>query len=588
MTSLRPKDSPLETLPPERQVVWVRRRKRKKKKARATSSDGGQWLEELLWLDESAELLVMKVRSATIFSYEVSWRSHNQAAKEVNETNASLNYLKIIKKGWSFVVNIISNPKWINFHLWVISIWLDPVMCYVLSIHDEEKLLKINSELMTVIWILYWTILLYRLLSVGVAMISGETRKVWKDFFFKKMRTFIEKQGDKATRPTTTSDNNARGTGQQPRPTAKAEQQEQSHQATTNRSVSQRKGKVWTILLYKLSLVVVAMSSRETKTVWKVFNVVESMALLLSSVLLNSLVLIPKMEISAPVFSFALVIFLFVYLIRIIGIFRLFTEEVTRISSKSFADSAFVKILLNLQLFFYGGHVERFRRLSDTSLLHLCDCVKPVVYTGRTRIVREGDQFNEMLFVLHGKVCNFSSAASSTNNVPSLDRRKEFLKDGDFWGEELLNWVQDESSSSSSSNKLISQTTIQALTKVEAFVLRIDDLKNLYNEKAKILQSWFRKRRIRISERNTQEKTPPPPGDQLTGPEILKSSPNLVQNPEHVPGQQQPSQPHKDQQHRTNEEHWAGVNDEELPNQVDLSQDDGDDPLWGRNTGGRL
>lgn len=47
--------------------------------------------------------------------------------------------------------------------------------------------------------------------------------------------------------------------------------------------------------------------------------------------------------------------------------------------------------------------------------------------------------------------------------------------------------------------------------------------------------------------------------------------PNLVQNPEHVPDQQQPSQPHKDQEHRTNEEDWAGVNDEELPNQVDLS-----------------
>ncbi|KAK1548776.1 hypothetical protein Q3G72_002780 [Acer saccharum] len=169
------------------------------------------------------------------------------------------------------ILNTTFNPKWINFHLWVISIWLDPVMFYVLSIHDEEKLLKINSELMTVIWILYWTILLYRLLLVGVAMISGETRKVWKDFFFKKMRTFIKKQGDKAT---TTSDNNARGTGQQPRPTAKAEQQEQSHQATTN---------------------------------------------------------------------------------RIIGIYILFTEEVAKISSK-LIDSALVKIMLNLQLFFYGGH----------------------------------------------------------------------------------------------------------------------------------------------------------------------------------------------------------------------------------------
>ncbi|TXG71172.1 hypothetical protein EZV62_006107 [Acer yangbiense] len=166
--------------------------------------------------------------------------------------------------------------------------------------------------------------------------------------------------------------------------------------------------------------------------------------------------------------------------------------------------------------------VERFRRLSDTSLLHLCDCVKPVVYAERTHIVREGDPINEM-FVLHGMLWNFSSA-SSTNNVPPLDRRKEFLKDGDFWREELVNWVQDESSSSSS-NKLISQTTIQALTKVEAFVLRVDVLKNLYNEKAKILQSWLRKDfflvLIRISERNTHEKTPPSPGDQLTGPEIV-------------------------------------------------------------------
>ncbi|KAK1550309.1 hypothetical protein Q3G72_017027 [Acer saccharum] len=170
--------------------------------------------------------------------------------------------------------------------------------------------------------------------------------------------------------------------------------------------------------------------------------------------------------------------------------------------------------------------VERFRRWSDTSLLHLCDCVKPVVYDERTRIVREGDPINGMLFVLHGKLWNFSSAASSTNNVPPHDWRKEFLKDGHFWGEEIVNWVQYESSSSSSSNKLISQTTIQALTKVEAFVLRADDLKKLFNEKAKILQSWFRKRKKRdlwmeslTAIRSNREQTPP--GDQLTGPEIV-------------------------------------------------------------------
>ena len=152
-----------------------------------------------------------------------------------------------------------------------------------------------------------------------------------------------------------------------------------------------------------------------------------------------------------------------------------------------------------------------------------------MVYDELTRIVREGDPIDEMLFVLHGKLWS-SSAASSTNN--------EFLKDGDFWSEELVNRVQGESSSSSSSSKLlislhlkgqkklISHTTIKALTKVEAFVLRIDDLKTLFNEKAKILQSWFRKRKKRqrwmellTAIKSNREQTPP--GDQLTGPEIV-------------------------------------------------------------------
>ncbi|KAI9162483.1 hypothetical protein LWI28_027854 [Acer negundo] len=168
--------------------------------------------------------------------------------------------------------------------------------------------------------------------------------------------------------------------------------------------------------------------------------------------------------------------------------------------------------------------VERFRRWSDASLRHLCDCIKLVVYDELTCIVREGDPINEMLFVLHGKLWNFSSAASSTNNVPPHDWRKDFLKDGDFRGEELVNWVQDESSYSSSSNKLISHTTIKALTKVEAFVLRIDDLQKLFNEKAKILQSWFRKRKkqgrwmeLLAAIKSNRERTPP--GDQFTGPE---------------------------------------------------------------------
>ncbi|TXG71173.1 hypothetical protein EZV62_006108 [Acer yangbiense] len=294
------------------------------------------------------------------------------------------------------------------------------------------------------------------------------------------------------------------------------------------------------------------------------------------------------MKFRAPGFSSVVLgIFLAVYLMRAIGIYRLFSEDqVKRSTSSKSAESPMSKIGFNLLLFVYGGHLFgglwyllavwkklacwrkvclehdhqichyannrfnvnpvgnkllsdycfaniedtyvlgifkeafesrileettelwkklfycfrwglqniRFRRLSDTSLLHLCDCVKPVVYAERTRIFRKAEPINEMLFVLHGKLWNFSSAASYMNNVPPLDWRKEVLKDGDFWGEELVNWVQY-GSSSSSSNKLISRNTIQALTKAEAFVLRIDDLKNLFNEKAKIIQSWYRKRR---------------------------------------------------------------------------------------------
>ncbi|KAK1577993.1 hypothetical protein Q3G72_026660 [Acer saccharum] len=408
-------------------------------------------------------------------------------ALSLKEANARNYCCEIIVKGWSNVKKILTGytGHWITFVLWIISISLDPFVCYVPSIQDEEKLLKINSSLLIGIWVLYWSLLIYRI-SISF---YGNIRK------------------------------------------------------------------------------------------WQIFNQAESIALLFSNVLLYSLVLIPKMEISAPIFSVVLSIFLivwgiqnisgfgqnlqvstyaweniFVILIAIYGVgtFTFFIGNMQNLIKSAIDERAEEKRKNEHQAIKLKKHqaiklrqqqlqqwdvennikrelclepikkVERFQRLSDTSLLHLCDCVKPVVYAERTRIVHEGDPINEMLFVLHGKLWNFSSMASSTNNVPPCDRRKEFLKDGDFWGEELVNWVQDESSSSS--NKLISQTTIQALTKVEAFVLRIDDLKNLYNEKSKILQSWLHKRRIRISGRNAQpsnQEQTPPTGDQLTGPEVV-------------------------------------------------------------------
>ncbi|TXG71164.1 hypothetical protein EZV62_006099 [Acer yangbiense] len=78
--------------------------------------------------------------------------------------------------------------------------------------------------------------------------------------------------------------------------------------------------------------------------------------------------------------------------------------------------------------------VEKFGDWSEASLLHLCDCVKPIVYTERTLIVREGDPIDKMLFVLQGKLWTFSSGDKtdgSTNNV-SHEKQKNLLKEGDF------------------------------------------------------------------------------------------------------------------------------------------------------------
>ncbi|TXG70679.1 hypothetical protein EZV62_005614 [Acer yangbiense] len=161
-------------------------------------------------------------------------------------------------------------------------------------------------------------------------------------------------------------------------------------------------------------------------------------------------------------------------------------------------------------------NVGRFRWWSEVSLVHVCDRLKPVVYAKRANIVRKGKPIDEMSIVLQGKLCTFSSKdTGSTSNV-SRESSKDLLKEGDLFGEELVNWVQDEPSSS---RKLISNRTIKALTKVEALVLRTDDLKDIYNQKAKVIQAFLRKRRIMISGRNGQT----PPGE-LTAPEIVVES----------------------------------------------------------------
>nr|KYP72139.1 Cyclic nucleotide-gated ion channel 1 [Cajanus cajan] len=113
--------------------------------------------------------------------------------------------------------------------------------------------------------------------------------------------------------------------------------------------------------------------------------------------------------------------------------------------------------------------VPMFEKMDDQLLDAMCDRLKPVLYTEESYIVREGDPVDEMLFIMRGKLLTMTTNGGRTGFFNS-----EYLKAGDFCGEELLTWALDPHSSS---NLPTSTRTVQTLSEVEAFALKADDLK---------------------------------------------------------------------------------------------------------------
>ncbi|KAF7133070.1 hypothetical protein RHSIM_Rhsim09G0204800 [Rhododendron simsii] len=113
--------------------------------------------------------------------------------------------------------------------------------------------------------------------------------------------------------------------------------------------------------------------------------------------------------------------------------------------------------------------VPMFNKMDGQLLDALCNRLEPVLYTEDSFIVREGDPVDEMLFVMRGKL-----ATMTTNGGRTGFFNLDYLKRGDFCGEELLTWALDPRSST---NLPISTRTVQALSEVEAFVLKADALK---------------------------------------------------------------------------------------------------------------
>lgn len=105
-----------------------------------------------------------------------------------------------------------------------------------------------------------------------------------------------------------------------------------------------------------------------------------------------------------------------------------------------------------------------------------------------TYIVREGDPVTEMLFIIRGRLDSSTTNGGRTGFFNSI-----ILRPGDFCGEELLSWAL---LPKSTMNLPSSTRTVKALSEVEAFALRAEDLKFVANQfrrlHSKKLQHTFR------------------------------------------------------------------------------------------------
>ncbi|GKV31310.1 hypothetical protein SLEP1_g40011 [Rubroshorea leprosula] len=138
--------------------------------------------------------------------------------------------------------------------------------------------------------------------------------------------------------------------------------------------------------------------------------------------------------------------------------------------------------------------VKSFCSKGEKLLDALCFCVRPVLFIEHSHLIETGDRVNEMLFIVEGKL---QVSSSSSNEIVHL-------KDGDFCGEELVEWVQD----SNSPPLPVSSRSIQTLTKVEAFALQARDMKRNWDAirnqaAARLSSAWRRSKRAREVSRTT-------------------------------------------------------------------------------------
>ncbi|TVU49005.1 hypothetical protein EJB05_00295, partial [Eragrostis curvula] len=132
--------------------------------------------------------------------------------------------------------------------------------------------------------------------------------------------------------------------------------------------------------------------------------------------------------------------------------------------------------------------VPLFANMDERLLDAICERLKPSLCTESTFIVREGDPVDEMLFIIRGRL-----ESSTTDGGRMGFFNRGLLKEGDFCGEELLTWALDPKAGA---NYPLSTRTVRAISEVEAFALRAEELKFVAGQfrrlHSKQLQQTFR------------------------------------------------------------------------------------------------
>ncbi|XP_020532673.1 protein CNGC15b isoform X2 [Jatropha curcas] len=113
--------------------------------------------------------------------------------------------------------------------------------------------------------------------------------------------------------------------------------------------------------------------------------------------------------------------------------------------------------------------VPLFDQMDERMLDAICERLKPALSTEGTFLVREGDLVNEMLFIIRGHLDSYTTNGGRTGFFNSCR-----IGPGDFCGEELLTWALDPRPSIILPS---STRTVKAISEVEAFALRAEDLK---------------------------------------------------------------------------------------------------------------